>query len=170
MKKLIAILLTLTITLTLGIPAFATDGAATPTDAQTENPEITEEEILDILQSEEVKDILEEEGVDIEEFEEDLENGDYIITDDPEELTYEDRIQVIVDNGKWGLVYGAIFLVGGTVLNPVMWIIPPIGLVLLLGGIPIGLLLTVVGVGTIITSPVAALFHDGSDGLFYMLN
>lgn len=79
MKKLIAILLTFTIIFTLGIPAFASD-------AETESPQITEEEILDIIQSEEFEEALEEEGVDAEEFEENIENGDYVIVEDEEDL------------------------------------------------------------------------------------
>ncbi len=143
------------------------DIVATPSDpAGTQTPEISTEDILDYIQSEEVQDALEGVGVDIEEFEEELENGDIIITDEPDELTYGDRIQIIVDDGKWALVYGAICLVGGTVLNPVMWIIPPVGAALLVAGIPLGLLMTVIGAGKIITSPFAALFFDGTNDLF----
>jgi hypothetical protein len=86
MKKFIAVLLTLAITMALGMPAFATSESATPSDAQTENPAVTKEEISDVLQSEEMKDILEEEGVSPEEVEEEIENGDYIVIEDEEEL------------------------------------------------------------------------------------
>ena len=47
MKKLIAILLTFTTVAALGIPAFASD-------AETETPQVTEAEILDIIQSDEL--------------------------------------------------------------------------------------------------------------------
>ena len=63
MKKVIAVLLTFTIVMTLGIPAFASDGEA-------EAPQVTEKEILDIVTSDDFKEALEEEGVDVEEFEE----------------------------------------------------------------------------------------------------
>lgn len=86
MKKFIAVLLTLTLTMALGMPAFATSESAASSDAQTENPAVTEEEILDIMQSEEMKNILEEEGVSSEEVEEEIENGDYIVFEDREEL------------------------------------------------------------------------------------
>ena len=79
MKKLIAILLSLTIAFTLGIPAFASE----ETD---EIPVATEAEILDIIESEEFKDALEEEGVDVDEFEEKIEDGDYVIVEDEEDL------------------------------------------------------------------------------------
>ena len=61
MKKLIAILLTFTIVTALGIPAFASDSEA-------ETPQVTEEEISDIIQSDEF-----------------IENGDYIIVEDEED-------------------------------------------------------------------------------------
>ena len=47
---------------------------ATPTD-----PVISEEDILDYIQSEEVQDVLEDAGVDFEEVEEEIENGNYEI-------------------------------------------------------------------------------------------
>ena len=64
MKKLIAILLTFTTVTALGIPAFASD-------AETETPQVTEEEISDIIQSDEF-----------------IENGDYIIVEDEEDLKH----------------------------------------------------------------------------------
>ena len=64
MKKLIAILLTLTTVTALGIPAFASDSEA-------EIPQVTEEEISDIIQSDEF-----------------IENGDYIIVEDEEDLKH----------------------------------------------------------------------------------
>lgn len=79
MKKFIAVLLTFTIVMTLGIPAFASDGEA-------EALQVTEEEILDIVTSDDFKEALEEEGVDVEEFEENIENGDYVIVEDEEDL------------------------------------------------------------------------------------
>ncbi len=79
MKKLIAILLTFTVVFTLGIPAFASDGEA-------ETPQVTEENVLDIIQSEEFKEALEEDGVDVDEFEDNIENGDFIIVEDEEDL------------------------------------------------------------------------------------
>lgn len=67
MKKLIAILLTFTTVAALGIPAFASD-------AETETPQVTETEILDIIQSDELG--------------ENPENGDYIIVEDEEDLKH----------------------------------------------------------------------------------
>lgn len=64
MKKLIAILLTFTTVTALGIPAFASDSEA-------EIPQVTEEEISDIIQSDEF-----------------IENGDYIIVEDEEDLKH----------------------------------------------------------------------------------
>ncbi|MBR5562019.1 MAG: hypothetical protein IKW12_02605 [Clostridia bacterium] len=53
---------------------------ATPTDpVGTQTPEISTEDIFDYIQSEEVQDVLEDAGVDFEEVEEEIENGNYEI-------------------------------------------------------------------------------------------
>ena len=74
MKKFIAVLLTFAIIFTLGIPAFAAEEGAAEDAVITqelhedvETPAITEEEIKDILDSEEVREELEENGVDVDE-------------------------------------------------------------------------------------------------------
>ena len=116
MKKLIAILLTFTTVAALGIPAFASD-------AETETPQVTETEILDIIQSEE--------------FGENPENGDYIIVEDEEDLKHiftDEEIEeirkqealsvfsVVKENAFTGLVGLAMLP-----FVPVMLIIPVFG-------------------------------------------
>lgn len=145
MKKLIAILLSFTIIFTLGIPAFAAEEEA-------EAQQITEEEILDIVTSEEFKETLEEEGYDVEEFEDKIESGDYEIIEDSEApLTYKDRITFTMElSGEiFSLSLGA-FLMSGT-----MGLVFP-GLIILT--LPLGVVLFVMGTGVFVTSPVLALF------------
>ena len=113
MKKLIAILLTFTTVAALGIPAFASD-------AETETPQVTEEEISDIIQSDEF-----------------IENGDYIIVEDEEDLKHiltDEEIEeirkqealsvfsVVKENAFTGLVGLAMLP-----FVPVMLIIPVFG-------------------------------------------
>ena len=113
MKKLIAILLTFTTVTALGIPAFASDGEA-------EIPQVTEEEISDIIQSDEF-----------------IENGDYIIVEDEEDLKHiftDEEIEeirkqealsvfsVVKENAFTGLVGLAMLP-----FVPVMLIIPVFG-------------------------------------------
>lgn len=148
MKKLIAILLTFTVVFTFGIPAFASD-------AETESPQITEEEILDIIQSDEFEDALEEEGIDVEEFEENIENGDYEIIDDDYEMTYEDKLLYVVSLSDELLVLSF----GSGALGGILGVVSP-GLILVT--IPVGIILFVCGVGTIVTSPVIALVAPDS--------
>lgn len=148
MKKLIAILLTFTIIFTLGIPAFASD-------AETESPQITEEEIFDIIQSEEFEEALEEEGIDAEEFEENIGNGDYKIIDDDYEMSYEDKLFYAVS------LSDELFALSLSVeaLGGILGVVSP-GLILVT--IPVGIILFVCGVGTIVTSPVIALVAPDS--------
>ena len=116
MKKLIAILLTFTTVAALGIPAFASD-------AETETPQVTEAEILDIIQSDELG--------------ENPENGDYIIVEDEEDLKHiftDEEIEeirkqealsvfsVVKENAFTGLVGLAMLP-----FVPVMLIIPVFG-------------------------------------------
>ena len=116
MKKLIAILLTFTTVAALGIPAFASD-------AETETPQVTEAEILDIIQSEELVG--------------NPENGDYIIVEDEEDLKHiftDEEIEeirkqealsvfsVVKENAFTGLVGLAMLP-----FVPVMLIIPVFG-------------------------------------------
>ena len=130
MKKLIAILLSLTIAFALGIPAFASEEAE-------EIPAAREEEILDIIESEEFKEALEEEGVDVEDFEEKIEDGDYVIVEDEEdlrEILTDEEIEeirkqealsvfdVVGENAKNGLI-GLVMLP----FVPVMLIVPVFG-------------------------------------------
>ena len=131
MKKIIAVLLTLALTMAFGMPAFATD-EATPAD-----PTVSEEEILEYIETEEFKESLKEEGVDVEEFEEKLENGDYVIVEpgeDPEEILTDEQIEqirkenalvpfeIVKENAVEGLM-GLVMLP----LVPVMIIIPVFG-------------------------------------------
>jgi hypothetical protein len=116
MKKLIAILLTFTTVAALGIPAFASD-------AEAETPQVTEAEILDIIQSDELG--------------ENPENGDYIIVEDEEDLKHiftDEEIEeirkqealsvfsVVKENAFTGLVGLAMLP-----FVPVMLIIPVFG-------------------------------------------
>lgn len=156
MKKILSIILCLTVSFTMMIPAFAADENTEPEAL------ITEDELLEVIESEEVQDAFEASGVDTEEIEDAIENGEVIITDDPADLAYSDKLVLLVDEGKWLLSYGTICLLGGTIFNPVAWIIPPAGAALLIAGLPLGILLTIAGLGTIITSPVTALILPGS--------
>lgn len=145
MKKLIAILLSFTIIFTLGIPAFAAEEEA-------ESQQITEEEILDIVTSEEFVEVLEEEGYDVEEFEDKIESGDYEIVEDSEApLTYKDRITFTMElSGEILLLGFSAFIMSGT-----MGLIFP-GLIILT--LPLGVVLCVAGAATFVVSPVLALF------------
>lgn len=147
MKKFIAVLLTFTIVMTLGIPAFASDGEA-------EALQVTEEEILDIVTSDDFKEALEEEGVDVEEFEENIENGNFEIIDN-KEMSYKDKLGFVVDlsDELFALSFGS-GLMGGT-----MGLVFP-GLIILT--VPLGIILFVAGVGTLVTSPVIALVAPDS--------
>ncbi len=129
------------------------DIAATQSD-----PVISEEEILDFIESEEVQGALEDAGIDSEAVEEEFENGEIFVTDDPEELTYKDKVLLILDDSKWAFLYSGICVVFGSILNPVAWIFPPLGAALLVAGLPLGVVLAIAGIGKIITSPIAALF------------
>lgn len=74
---------------TLGIPAFAAEEETEITQElheEIEEPTVTEEEILDIVTSDEFEKALEEEGIDADEFEEKLEDGDFVIVEDEEDL------------------------------------------------------------------------------------
>lgn len=147
MKKFIAVLLTFTIVMTLGIPAFASDGEA-------EAPQVTEEEILDIVTSDDFKETLEEEGIDVEEFEENIENENFEIIDN-KEMSYKDKLGFVVDlsDELFALSFGS-GLMGGT-----MGLVFP-GLIILT--VPLGIILFVAGVGTLVTSPVIALVAPDS--------
>lgn len=147
MKKIIAVLLTFTIVMTLGIPAFASDGEA-------EAPQVTEKEILDIVTSDDFKEALEEEGVDVEGFEENIENGNFEIIDN-KEMSYKDKLGFVVDlsDELFALSFGS-GLMGGT-----MGLVFP-GLIILT--VPLGIILFVAGVGTLVTSPVIALVAPDS--------
>ena len=147
MKKLIAILLSFAIAFTLGIPAFAAE-------EESETPRITQEEILDIVASEEFKETLEEEGYDVEEFEEKMENGDYEIIEDSEDpLTYKDRFAFVMklSDDLFTLSISS-FVMSGT-----MGLVFP-GLIIIT--LPLGVFLFVMGTGTIIASPVIALIFS----------
>ena len=130
-----------------------TNITATPSD-----PVISDEEVLDLIESEEVRDALEDAGIDSETVEEEIENGEIFVTDDPEELTYKDKVLLILGESKWAFLYSGICIVFGSILNPVAWIFPPAGAALLVAGLPLGVVLAIAGIGKIITSPIAALF------------
>lgn len=144
MKKIIAFLLVFTVMFTFGVPAFAAEET-------TETPQITEEEILDIVTSDEFKETLEEEGYDVEEFEEKIESGDYeIIEEDERSLTYKDRFTFVME------LSGELFILSFStgIMSGTMGLIFP-GLIFFT--LPIGVLLFIAGVGTVVTSPILAL-------------
>ena len=135
----------------------------------SELPEITEDDIIGILSSDEVKDALEEQGVDSEELIDAVENGEVeiIVAEDEEEQKtalekYSDNLNSVFQHGLTVLGYGAIFIILIPVY-PLMWAIPPIGAAVTIAGIPMGILGTLAGAGMIIASPVIAIFTDGSE-------
>lgn len=135
----------------------------------SELPEITEDDIIGILSSDEVKDALEEQGVDGEELIDAVENGEVeiIVAEDEETQKtalekYSDNLNSVFQHGLTVLGYGAIFIIL-IPLYPLMWAIPPIGAAVTIAGIPMGILGTLVGAGMIIASPVIAIFTDGSE-------
>ena len=135
----------------------------------SELPEITEDDIIGILSSDEVKDALEEQGVDSEELIDAVENGEVeiIVAEDEEEQKtalekYSDNLNSVFQHGLTVLGYGAIFIIL-IPLYPLMWAIPPIGAAVTIAGIPMGILGTLAGAGMIIASPVIAIFTDGSE-------
>lgn len=156
MKKFIATVLAAATLFSISVPAFATDA-----EEETE-PVITEEEILEIIETEEVQDALEDSGIDTEEIEDAIENDEFEIIDDPKELTYGDKVQILVDDGLWIISCGIVFFLGGTIFNPLVWIFPPAGAGLLVAGVPLGIAAAIVGIGEIITAPIAAIFTDDS--------
>ena len=135
----------------------------------SELPEITEDDIIGILSTDEVKDALEEQGVDSEELIDAVENGEVevIVAEDEEEQKtalekYSDNLNSVFQHGLTVLGYGAIFIILIPVY-PLMWAIPPIGAAVTIAGIPMGILGTLAGAGMIIASPVIAIFTDGSE-------
>ena len=135
----------------------------------SELPEITEDDIIGILSSDEVKDALEEQGVNGEELIDAIENGEVeiIVAEDEETQKtalekYSDNLNSVFQHGLTVLGYGAIFIILIPVY-PLMWIIPPIGAAATIAGIPIGIFGTLAGAGMIIASPVIAIFTDGSE-------
>ena len=135
----------------------------------SELPEITEDDIIGILSSDEIKDALEEQGVDGEELIDAVENGEVeiIVAEDEETQKtalekYSDNLNSVFQHGLTVLGYGAIFIIL-IPLYPLMWAIPPIGAAVTIAGIPMGILGTLAGAGMIIASPVIAIFTDGSE-------
>lgn len=78
--------------------ATAEDSAEAPSD-----PVISEEDILDYIQSEEVQDALEDAGVDSEEIEEEIENGNYeviyITQEEYEQMRKDEALSVFTEIG-----------------------------------------------------------------------
>lgn len=151
MKKIFAILLALSIAFTLGIPAFAAE-------EESAADEITQEEILEIVQSEEFKDVLEEEGIDSEEIEGIIKEGDYTVVEESGKKSYPEKVVIVAQSGLSNIGTGLLFIAGGSLFNLPTWIIPPIGASLLLAGLPLGLIITVAGLGELVGSPIIAIF------------
>lgn len=137
-------------------------------DDTSEVPEISEKEIKDIINSEEVQDALEEVGVDAEELTEGIENGDAEFV----EVTEEDLPDEIKDLNLlelYGVSVLTVAMHGGQLLTDglflialapaglFLWIFPPVGAAYTIAGIPLGLLYTLEGAAMIIASPVAGL-------------
>lgn len=81
-----------------------------------------------------------------------------------EESSYSERIDHCVESGLKNLSAGGM-LIGAFLLSPGFMAIPPIGLVIMVAGLPTGLGLAAVGAGEIIASPVLALFVDTNTSL-----
>ncbi len=93
----------------------------------------------------------------------DTEIPDVIVIDD--EDTYLEVLEHCLQGAGRNLLMSAI-LVGGAVCSPIMiFVFYPIGVVLALGGLPMGALCFVVGAGELVTSPVLALFIDTDTNL-----
>lgn len=108
MKKFIAILLSLSIIFTLGIPAFAAEEETEITQElheEIEEPTVTEEEILELLESEEVQEKLEEEGIDVDDIIEN-ENLEY------EYLKDYSAFDLIAEQSATFLVYADEYIYG----------------------------------------------------------
>ena len=106
MKKIIAILLSLSIVFTLGIPAFAAEEETEITQELHEEivePTVTEEDILELLESEEVQEKLEEEGIDVDDI---IENENFGY----EYLKDYSAFDLIAEQSKTFLVYAGEYI------------------------------------------------------------
>ena len=94
------------------------------------------------------------------------ENGDETDPAIPEEKgeTYKDRLVHCVEEGKQNLAVG-LGLIGAFLISPLLFIIPPVGVVVMIAGLPAGLASLFVGIGEIVASPLLAFFVDTDTGL-----
>lgn len=135
--------------------------AATPTD-----PVISEEDILDYIQSEEVQDALEDAGVDTEELEEGIENGEMEFIEVPEDELPENlkdlnlfelygaSVLTVAMQGADYLTSG-LFLIAVAPFSLFLWVIPPVGAAYTVAGIPLAVACTLGGVALVVISPIA---------------
>lgn len=98
------------------------------------------------------------------------ENGDETAVTDPtipeekKEETYTERLEYCVSEGKQNLAAG-VGLIGAFLISPLLFVIPPIGVVAMVAGLPAGLASLFVGIGEIVASPLLAFFVDTDTGL-----
>ena len=137
------------------------DIAEAPSD-----PVISEDDILDYIQSEEVKDALEDAGVDVGELEESIESGDaevVVVPEDelPENLKDLNLFELYGASVLSVAMQGADYLTSGLFLIAVapfslfLWVIPPVGAAYTVAGIPLAVACTLGGVALVVISPIA---------------
>lgn len=159
MKKLIAILLTFTIVMTLGMPAFAAEETEFVQDAVTEEQLLNPDEVIeDIIDSDGFKDVIEDADIDGGIIEDAVENEEYEVIylsqDEYEELRKNAVLGSLGDAGMFLLESMGLLLLAPAA--PFLFFIPFAGpfFMIIPFAAPVLLLLAVAG---IIASPFEAI-------------
>lgn len=159
MKKFIAVLLTFTIVMTLGIPAFAAEETEPVQDIVTEDQPLNPDEVIkDIIDSDSFKDVIEDEDIDGEIIEDAIENEEYEVIDlsqkEYEKLRKNAALESLGDAGMFLLESMGLLLLSPAA--PFLFFIPfagPFMMIIPLAA-PVLLLMAVAG---IIASPFEAI-------------
>ena len=138
MKKIIAVILCMSVFASVCIPAaFANEETLPESGMVQETPET---------------ELPEEDETPVE--------PDEPIEPEEEKESYSERFERCIDGGVRNLGVGAL-LVGAALTSPILMLaFPPIGVSAALAGVPLGVFLMGAGLGEIVTSPVLALFID----------
>ena len=135
-----------------------------------ETTESEEESVEETTETEEETDDTEEESTESEEDEAPEED----VTEPEEELpqtekteSYSERLAYCVEEGLYNMGVG-VAIIGMFFTSPLFFVIPPIGVVAMIGGLPVGLASLFVGAGEVVASPVLALFIDTDTSLVFI--
>lgn len=82
------------------------------------------------------------------------------------EESYAERLGYFFNEGLENMRYGVVFI-ASFLISPLLFVIPPIGAVALVGGLPMGLFSLIVGLGEVVASPVLAFFADTDTSLLF---